>query len=138
MNPGGKFLTVSVVLLVALATVVVNSRPHWLTRHGTSSCGGRALPGVSVYRSQRGDIFVFGADIQPAIISPKSGDLGRCNASPFTAVFGLVFSREAEPDVQCTAMWKGGGSEDREPSHVVAPTYAEFPWGSCPKLRVDY
>jgi hypothetical protein len=35
-------------------------------------------------------------------------------------------------------MWKGGGSNDVEPPHIVTDTYAEFPWGSCPKLRIDY
>ena len=74
-------------------------------------------------------------DIQVAIISPKSRDLGRCNTPAFTPVFGLLFSREAEPSAQCTSMWKGGVNNDAEPSHIVTETYAEFPWGSCVKLR---
>jgi hypothetical protein len=93
-----------------------------------------------VYRSQRGDVFLnaLSLNLQPAVISPKSRDLGRCNAPAFTPVFGLLFSREAEPIVHCTSMWKGGGSNDTEPAHIVTETYAEFPWGSCPKLRIDY
>jgi hypothetical protein len=93
-----------------------------------------------VYRSQGGDVFVYAPslDIQPAVVSPKTRGLGRCNAPAFTAVFGFLFSREAEPSVQCTSMWKGGDSNDVEPPHIVTEAYAEFPWGSCPKLRIDY
>jgi hypothetical protein len=108
--------------------------------HGHVTCSGRAVVGASVYRSQRGDVFLYApnVDIQLAVVSPKSRDLGRCNTPAFTPVFGLLFSREAEPSVQCTSMWKGGGSNDVEPPHIVTETYAEFPWGSCPKLRIDY
>lgn len=81
---------------------------------------------------------MVGVDIQPAIISPESRELGRCNSPAFTRVWGLLFSREAEPAVQCTAMWKGRDSSEAEPPHIVTEAYAEFPWGSCPKLRVDY
>jgi hypothetical protein len=35
-------------------------------------------------------------------------------------------------------MWKGGDSNAVEPPHIVTETYAEFPWGSCPRLRLDY
>ena len=93
-----------------------------------------------VYRSQQGDVFVYAPslDMQPAVISPKSRDLGRCNAPAFTPVFGLLFSREAEPIVQCTSMWKGGGSNDSEPPHIVTESYAEFPWSSCLNLRIEY
>jgi hypothetical protein len=88
-----------------------------------------------VWRSQRGDVFVYAPsiDIQVAIISPKRRD-----TPAFTPVFGLLFSREAEPSAQCTSMWKGGGNKDVEPSHIVTETYAGFPWGSCAKLRIDY
>jgi hypothetical protein len=133
-----KFRLIPVLLLLVLAVGLVSSRPHWLPRHGSVSCNGSTVPSASVYRSQRGDIFVYGADIQAVIISPLDGQLGRCNASAFTPIFGLLFSREAEPDTQCTSMWKGAGSEDREPAHTVTAKYAEFPWGSCAKLRVDY
>jgi len=134
-----KLTTVSLLVVAMLVIVLFNSRPHWLTPHGSASCDGRIVPGVSVYSSQRDDVFVFGADIQPAVILPESGVLGRCNAGlAFTRIFGFVFSREAQPYIQCTSMWKGGGSEDRIPPHIVTSTYAEFPWGSCPKLRVDY
>jgi hypothetical protein len=34
-----------------------------------------------------------------AVISPKSRDLGRCNTPAFTPIFGLLFSREADPIV---------------------------------------
>lgn len=115
-------------------------RPHWLVPHGRASCDGRAVVGATVYRSQRGDLFLHApnVDIQLAFVSPRSRDLGRCNAPAFTPVLGLLFSREWEPSVQCTSMWKGSGSNDIEPSHIVTETYAEFPWGSCPKLRIDY
>jgi hypothetical protein len=117
---------------------LISSRPHWLTRHGRVTCDGHAISGATVYRSQQGEIFVYGADLQPAVISPQSQELGRCNASAFTPVFGLLFSREADPDAECTSMWKGAGSDDVIPAHVVTRDHAEFPWGSCTKLRVDY
>jgi hypothetical protein len=125
-------------LLLLLAFVLVSSRPHWLTRHGRVTCDGHAISGATVYRSQHGEIFVYGADIQPAVISPQPQELGRCNAPTFTPVFGLLFSREANPAAQCTSMWKGAGSDDVIPAHVVTIDHAEFPWGSCTKLRVDY
>jgi len=64
-------------------------------------CGGHPVSGARVYRSQRGDVFVYapGVDIAPGIISLKRRDLGRCNTQAFTQVFGLLFSREAEPSV---------------------------------------
>ncbi len=133
-----KIRAVLLLLILCFGIGVVASWPHWLTPHGKATCGGQALPGALVYRSQRGDIFVLGVDIQPAVISPESRQLGRCNSPAFTRVFGLLFSREAEPTVQCTAMWKGLGSREAEPPHIVTDTYAEFPWGSCPKLRIDY
>jgi hypothetical protein len=139
MNIGLKLMAVSLLVLAGLVIALFDLRAHWLTPHGSVSCDGRAVAGASAYRSQSGDVFVFGADIQPAIISPKNGDLGRCNGGrAFTRIFGLVFSREAEPSMQCTSMWKGAGSEDRIPPHIVATTYAEFPWASCPMLRVEY
>jgi|SRR5690349_8868655 hypothetical protein len=128
----------ALLLIVLVAFVLISSRPHWLTRHGRVTCDGHAISGATVYRSQQGEIFVYGADIQPAVISPQSQELGRCNAPAFTPVFGLLFSREADPTVQCTSMWKGAGSNDVIPSHVVTNDHAEFPWGSCPNLRVDY
>jgi hypothetical protein len=108
--------------------------------HGRATCVGQEVVGARVYRSQRGDVFLYAPniDIQLAVVLPESRDLGRCNTPAFTPVFGLLFSREAEPSVQCTSMWKGGGSNDVEPPHMVTETYAEFPWGSCPKLRIDF
>jgi hypothetical protein len=108
--------------------------------HGTVTCGGQPVSGARVYRSQRGDVFVYApsVDLQPAIISLKRRDRGRCNTPAFTRVFGLLFSREAEPSVQCTSMWKGGDSNYVEPQPIVTDDYAEFPWGSCDKFRVDY
>lgn len=128
------------VLLVAFAGSLLISRPHWLMPHGRATCAGQPVVGATVYRSQQGDVFVYAPnlDIQLAVVSPKSRDLGRCNTPAFTPVFGLLFSREADPTVQCTSMWKGGGSTDVEPPHIVTDTHAEFPWGSCPRLRVEY
>jgi hypothetical protein len=127
-------------LLVAFGGCLFISRPHWLMPHGRVTCAGQPLGGARVYRSQRGDVFVYApsVDNQIAVVTPKSGSLGSCYPQAFTPVLGWMFSREAEPDVQCTSMWKGGGSTDVEPTHVVTDTYAEFPWGSCPKLRVEY
>jgi hypothetical protein len=128
-------------LLVVLSGSLIISRPHWLMpQRGRVSCAGQAVASARLYRSQKGDIFVYApsVDIQLAIVSPKNRDLGRCNTPAFTPVFGLLFSRDAEPDAQCTSMWKGGGSNDVEPPHIVTDIYAEFPWGSCPKLRIDY
>ena len=131
---------VPLLLFAILGGLVITSRPHWLLPHGRATCSGRALVNAGVYRSQDGDVFLYAPDVdlQLAVVSPKDGDLGRCNTPAFTPVFGLLFSREAEPSTQCTSMWKGGGSHDIEPPHVVGETYAEFPWGSCPKLRIDY
>ena len=131
-----KLATLFLVFIVVF--VLIRSRPHWLTQHGRATCNGYELPGAKVYRSQHGEIFLFGVDIQPAVILPQSQELGRCNEPAFTPLFGLFFSREADPSIQCTAMWKGAGSEDAIPEHVVTADHAEFPWGSCPKLRVDY
>ena len=121
-----------------VAYALISSRPHWLTRDGSATCNGHPIPGATVYRSSRGEIFVYGVELQPAVILPHSHDLGQCNAPAFTPVFGLLFSHEAEPSVQCTSMWKGAGSGDVIHAHVVTGDHAEFPWGSCPKLRVDY
>lgn len=136
MSTGYKFGALFLLLFLVLAAVL--SRPHWLTKHGHATCNGLEIPGAAVYRSERGEIFVFGTDVQPAVIAPQSNELGRCNAPAFTRVFGLVFSREADPSVQCTAMWKGGGSQDKIPAHLVTADHAEFPWGSCTNMRVDY
>src|SRR5215469_5321156 len=124
-------------LLLLFIFALISSRPHWLTRHGRATCDGHPIPGTTVYRSQRGEIFVVGADIQPAVISPHSQELGRCNAPAFTPVFGFLFSRQADPAVQCTSMWKGA-ADDVIPAHAVTSSHAEFPWGSCPKMRVDF
>jgi hypothetical protein len=134
---GAVLLLLSLVVFIAL---LISSRPHWLIRRGRATCAGQALVGASVYRSQRGDVFLYApnVDVQLAVVSPQSRDLGRCNTPAFTPVFGLLFSREAEPSVQCTSMWKGGGSNDVEPPHIVTDTYAEFSWGSCPSVRIDY
>ena len=95
---------VGVFLLLVLGVFggcLIVSRPHWLVPHGRATCAGDAVAGASVYRSQRGDLFVYApsVNVQVAIISPKSRDLGRCNRPAFTPVFGLLFSREAEPGV---------------------------------------
>jgi hypothetical protein len=135
-----KIVAALLLLLACFGGGLFISRPHWLMLHGRATCGGQPVVGARPYRSQRGDVFVYAPslDIQLAVVSPKSRDLGRCNAPAFTPVFGLLFSREAEPSVQCTSMWKGGGSTDVEPQHIVTDTHAEFPWGSCPTLRIDY
>ena len=135
-----KVLVLLLLFLVVFAGCLFISRPRWLTPHGRATYAGQPVVGARVYRSQQGDVFVYAPslDIQLAVVSPKNRDLGRCNTPAFTPVFGLLFSREADPTVQCTSMWKGGGSTDVEPPHVVTDTYAEFPWGSCPKLRIDY
>jgi|SRR5579864_3529241 len=140
MTSRSKVAALVLLLLVAVTGCLISSRPHWLRPHGRVTCDGQAVFGTNVYRSLRGDIFVYATNVgdQVAIVSPKSRDLGRCNTPAFTPVFGLLFSREAEPSVQCTSMWKGGGSNDVEPPHIVTESYAEFPWGSCPKLRIDY
>ena len=140
MTARRKVAALLLLLLVAFGGCLVNSRPHWLKSHGRATCANQAIVGASVYRSQRGDVFVYApnVDVQLAVVSPKSRNLGRCNTAAFTPLVGFLFSREAEPVVQCTSMWKGGGSNDVVPPHIVTETYAEFPWGSCPKLRVDY
>jgi len=140
MTARRKVAALLLLLFAAFSGCLVISRPHWLMPYGRASCAGQPVIGARVYRSQRGDVFVYApsVNIQLAVVSPKSQDLGRCNTPAFTAVFGWLFSREAEPSVQCTSMWKGGGSNDVEPPHIVTEAYAEFPWGSCPKLRIDY
>ena len=134
-----KVVALLLLRLAAFGVCLVISRPHWLVPHGRATCAGQPVVAARVYRSQRGDLFVYvpNIDIQLAVVSPKSQDLRRCNTPTFTPVFGLLFSREAEPSVQCTSTWKGGGSNDVGP-YIVTDTYAEFPWGSCPKLRIDY
>ena len=140
MSSRWKIAFFLVLVLATLGGFFVLSRPHWLVPHGHVTCAGQPLVGSRVYRSQRGDVFVYApsVDVQLALVSPKSGDLGRCNTPAFTPAFGLLFSREAEPSAQCTSMWKGGDNNFVEPPHIVTETYAEFPWGSCPKLRLDY
>jgi hypothetical protein len=134
---------VTVFLLLVLAAFggfLISSRPHWLKpRHGRVTCAGHAVVEAKLYRSQRGDIFVYAPSVdgQLAVVSPQSQDLGRCNPA-FTPLFGLLFTWEAEPSVLCTSMWKGAASNDVEPPHIVTEAYADFPWGSCPKLRIDY
>ena len=128
-------------LVVFSGGFLIKSRSHWLMpQRGRVTCASQAVAGARLYRSQSGDIFVYApsVEIQLAVVSPKSRDLGRCNTPAFTHVFGLLFSWDAEPSVLCTSMWKGGGSTDIEPPHIVTETYAEFPWGSCPRLRIDY
>ena len=133
-------VAVFLLLLVAFGGGLIISLPHWLVPHGHATCAGKPVVGARVYRSQSGDVFVYApsVDVQLAVVWVKSRELGLCNTPAFTPVFGLLFSREAEPSVQCASMWKGGGSNDVEPAHIVTETYAEFPLGSCPKLRVDY
>ena len=133
---------VAAVLMLVFAGLflLLFSRPHWLLPHGRATCDGRPLAGATVYRSTRGDLFVHAPslDLQIAMVSPRGHDLGRCNTPAFTSMFGLLFSRERDPEASCTSMWKGGDSHDPEPTHVVTDNYAEFPWGSCPNLRVEY
>jgi hypothetical protein len=140
MTARRKGAVLLVLLVVIFGGAIIISRPHWLNPYGRATCAGQPVVGANVYRSQRGDVFIYAPnlDVQLAVVSPKSQDLGRCNAPAFTPLFGLLFSREAEPSVQCTSMWKGAGSNDVVPPHTVTETYAEFPWGSCPKLRIDY
>jgi hypothetical protein len=140
MTARRKGAALLLLLLVVFSGCLIASRPHWLMPYGRATCAGQAVVGAGVYRSQRGDVFLYApnVDIQLAVVLPKSRDLGRCNTPAFTSVFGLLFSREKEPSVQCTSMWKGGGTNDVEPPHTVTETYAEFPWGSCPMLRIDY
>jgi hypothetical protein len=140
MTARSKVVVLLLLLLAAFGGFLISSRSHWLIpRHGRVTCGGQALVGAKLYRSQRGDIFVYtpGDYVQFAVVSPKFRDLGHCGPN-FTRVFGLLWSHEAEPSALCTSMWKGGGSSDVEPQHIVTETYAEFPWGSCTKLRIDY
>ena len=135
-----KIWILALLLFVALSGSLVVSRPHWLVPQGRVTCAGQPVAGARAYRSQAGDVFVYAPhlDIQVVVVSLKNRDLGRCNTPAFTPVFGLLFSREADPIVQCTSLWKGGGSNEVEPPHTVTETYAEFPWGPCGKLRVDY
>ena len=135
-----KIIALFLLLMATVGGCLIISRPHWLVPHGRATCAGETLVGARVYRSQQGDLFVYAPSLdgQLALVSPKSLDLGRCNTPAFTPVFGLLFSREVEPDVQCTSMWKGVGSTDVVPPRVVTNNYAEFPWGSCPKLRIDF
>jgi hypothetical protein len=140
MTARRKIAVLLSLLLVGFGGGLVVSLPHWLVPHGHATCAGQPVVGARVYRSQSGDLFVYAPslNIQLALASPKSRELGRCNAPAFTPIFGLLYSRETEPSGQCTSMWKGGGSDDVEPQHIVTATYAEFPWGSCPRLRIDY
>jgi hypothetical protein len=126
--------------LVALTGCFVGLGSHWQIPHGRVTPAGQDVVGARMYRSQRGDVFVHApsVDVQLAVVSPKSRDLGLCNPPAFTHGFGLLLGWEAEPSVQCTSMWKGAGSNDVEPPPIVTDTYAEFPWGACPKLRIDY
>ena len=135
-----KIVAFILILLAGFGGGFCISRPHWLMPHGRATCAGQPVVGATVYRSQRGDVFVYAPrlEVQPAVVSLQNRELGRCNAPALTPVFGLLFSREAEPSVQCTSMWKGGGSTDVEPQQIVTDTHAEFPWGSCPTLRIDY
>jgi hypothetical protein len=140
MSARKKGAILLLLLVLFFGECLISSRPHWLIPHGHATCAGKAVTGASVYRSQRGDVFLYAPnlDVQVAVVLPKSRDLGRCNTPAFSSVFGFLYSREAEPSVQCTSMWKGGGSDDVEPPHIVTETYAEFPWGSCSKFRIDY
>jgi hypothetical protein len=144
-GPVTFFMTVyrkAMVLLLLLSVLGVCFAillPHWLVPHGRVTCAGQPVIGAGVYRSRRGDLFVYAPSmsLQVAMVSPKTRVLGRCNPA-FTPLFGLLFSRDRAPDVQCTSMWKGGGSNDADPPHIVSDAYAEFPWGSCSNLRIDY
>lgn len=140
MTARRKSLVLLLPMFVVFCGWLISSRSHWLVQHGRATCGGQPIAGARVYRSQRGDVFVYAPnpDGQRAVVSPRSRDLGRCNTPAFTPVFGLLYSYDAEPSAQCTSMWKGGGSNDLEPPHIVTDTYAEFPWGACPNLRIDY
>src|SRR5437867_7757471 len=99
MTARRKGAALFLLLLVVFGGCLIRSRRHWLTPHGRATCAGQAVVGAGVYRSQRGDVFLYApkVDIQVAVASPKDRDLGRCNTPAFTPLFGLLFSREAEP-----------------------------------------
>ena len=109
-------------------------------RHGSVSCNGKLLEDATLYRSRHGDVFALmqgGSEGVPAVLASERLLL-TCNAPAFTPVFGILFSREAEPSNQCALMWKGGGSQDVVPQHTVTDSYAEFPWGNCATVRFNY
>jgi len=131
-------LALAAVSLLLIATGFA-SRSHWLVPHGKITCQGKSVDGAKLYRSHRGDVFAFQRDGREGTAGVLLSEhlLMRCNTPAFTHVFGLVFSREAEPSSQCGDMWKGG-TPDEVPYHVVTDTFAEFPWDTCEKLRLEY
>jgi hypothetical protein len=135
-----KTVLVFSLLVVLIAAVIFESWPHWLVRHGSISCDGKPLEGAALYRSRHGDFFALMPDRTGGVPAVWISDrmLLRCNTSAFTPVVGMLFSREAEPSSQCALMWKGAGSQDVVPQHKVTDSYAEFPWGSCAMVRLNY
>jgi hypothetical protein len=127
--------------LLLLVTVVVVSpsagRSHWLLPHGRIACDGKAMKGATLYRSRQGDVFAWMPNSNggtPAV-SLSYHWLLRCNTNAFTRIVGLLYSREADASSECAEMWKGAGSGDRIPPHVVTDSYAEFPWHNCATQR---
>ena len=132
-------VTLLVIAFVLCAGTLISSRPHWLTPHGRATCAGQPLIDATVFRSAQGDIFLDWRNNEDgmAAVFTKEHILLRCNVPAFHHVLGLLLSREAVPSSQCAPAWKGG-SDDETPSNVVTDKYAEFPWASCPKIRLDY
>jgi hypothetical protein len=137
-----KFKPLFIVLLLVIGGAwLISPRSHWLMSHGRATCDGQPVIGATVYRSVQGDIFLdwpnYKNEGMPAV-SAEERILLRCNSPAFKHVFGLLWSREAVPSSQCGLMWKGAGTGDVIPPHIVTETYAQFPWGSCSNLKVDY
>ena len=141
MLPSGKRLIIRILLLFVLICIwLIPSPSHWLRAHGRVICDGQPVHGATLYRSVQGDVFLDwpnNTDGMPAV-SVQDRTLLRCNSPAFKHVFGMLVSREAVASSQCTTMWKGAGRGDVIPPHTVTANYAEFPWGSCPNLRLEY
>lgn len=127
-------------ILIGCGLLVI-SRPHWLTPHGHVTCDGAPVNDARLFRSVQGDIFLDWPakhdEGMPAVFR-RPPELLRCNTPAFHHVFGLLLSREAVPSSQCAPMWKGAGSVDVIPPHIVTDRYAQFPWASCSNLRLEY
>jgi len=136
-----KRLIIRIGLVLVLACLwLIPSRSRWLRAHGRVTCEGQPVRGATLYRSVQGDVFLDWPNNNEGMpaVSVQDHILLRCNSPAFTHVFGMLVSREAMASSQCTTMWKGAGSGDVIPPHTVTPTYAEFPWGSCRNLRLEY
>ena len=130
-------------ILLALVLIFIWLTPspsHWLRAHGRVICKGQPVRGATLYRSAQGDVFLDWPNNNEGIaaVSVEHSILLRCNSPAFKHVFGMLLSREAVASSQCTTMWKGAGTGDVIPPVTVTPTYAEFPWGSCSNLRLEY